>query len=103
MYITHVTFKLSGIDEKAYSGAIDNLAPQYAKVPGLISKAWIKQPESGTYGGIYFWASREDYENYSKSELCSAVTNHPNLAEFHTAAYENMPEGTSVTAGVCRF
>jgi hypothetical protein len=103
MYVTHVTFKLSGIDEEAYSGAIESLAPQYAKVPGLVSKTWVKQPDTSTYGGIYFWASKEDYATYSKSQLCDAVRSHPNLVSFQTTCYEDMPEGTAVTAGVCKF
>lgn len=103
MYITHVTFNLSGIDENAYSEAVKSLAPGYAKVPGLVSKAWIKQSDIGAYGGMYFWASKGDYENYLKSDLYKAVSTHPNLVNFNTVCYENMPEGTSVTAGVCRF
>ena len=103
MYITYVTFNLSGIDEKAYTESIKCLVPEYARVPGLISKVWMKKPEAGVYGGIYCWASKQDFETYSKSELCASVENQPNLANFKTTAYENLPEGTSVTAGVCKF
>lgn len=103
MYITHVTFNLSGIDENAYSEAVKSLAPGYAQVPGLISKAWIKQSDIGAYGGIYFWASKGDFEKYLKSDLYKAFSAHPNLVNVKTACYEDMPEGTLVTAGVCRF
>ncbi|GAB2897192.1 hypothetical protein GCM10027202_26210 [Microvirgula curvata] len=103
MYVTHVTFNLSGIDEKAYREAVKSLALGYAQVPGLVSKVWIKQSKIGTYGGVYFWASEEDYENYLQSELYKMISTHPNLANFNTNCYENMPEGTSVTAGICRF
>ncbi|MCG3675268.1 YdhR family protein [Aliarcobacter butzleri] len=103
MYITYVTFNLSGIDENAYSEAVKSLASSYAQVPGLISKIWIKQSNSGTYGGMYFWSSKKDYENYLKSELYKTVSNHPNLVNFNTVCYEDMPEGTSITAGVCHF
>lgn len=103
MYITHVTFNLSGIDENAYSEAVKSLAPGYAQVPGLVSKVWIKQSNSGTYGGVYYWHSEGDYKNYLKSDLYKVVSTHPNLVNFTTTCYEDMPEGTSVTAGVCRF
>jgi heme-degrading monooxygenase HmoA len=103
MYVTHVTFNLSGIDENAYSEAVKSLAPGYAQVPGLVSKIWIKQSKIGTYGGMYFWASKDDYENYLKSELYKAVSAHSNLVNFNTTCYEVMQEGTSITAGVCRF
>lgn len=103
MYVTHVTFNLSEIDENAYSEAVKSLAPGYAQVPGLVSKIWIKQSKIGTYGGMYFWASKDDYENYLKSELYKAVSAHSNLVNFNTTCYEDMQEGTSITAGVCRF
>lgn len=103
MYVTYVTFNLSGIDESAYSEAVKTLAPGYAQVPGLLSKVWIKQSKIGAYGGIYFWASKSHYENYQESELYKAVSTHPNLINFNTICYEDMPEGTTVTRGVCHF
>lgn len=103
MYTTHVTFNLSGIDESAYLEAVKSLAPNYAKVPGLKSKVWIKQNHLGIYGGIYHWASKADYENYMGSDLYKAVSTHPNLVNFKTACYDDVPEGTLVTRGACHF
>lgn len=103
MYVTHVTFNLSGIDENAYVEAVKSLAPGYAQVPGLKSKVWIKQSKIGTYGGIYHWAAKADYDNYLKSDLYKAVSTHPNLVNFSTACYEDVPEGTLVTRGACNF
>ncbi|HMM50158.1 MAG TPA: YdhR family protein [Burkholderiaceae bacterium] len=103
MFVTHVTFNLSGIDEKAYQGAVKDLAPSYANVPGLVSKVWIKQSDKGVYGGIYYWDSEASYDKYMSSDLYKAVSTHPNLINFNTACYNDVVEGTSVTKGVCKL
>ena len=34
-----------------------------ADLPGLISKHWLVDKESNTYGGVYIWADKNSFEN----------------------------------------
>jgi Putative mono-oxygenase ydhR len=54
-----VNLHLDGITEAEYYRMCDELAPVFAEVPGLVSKVWLADPASNSYGGIYTFADRE--------------------------------------------
>lgn len=55
MHIQIVNFNLKGVSEADYRALCDQLAPAFAVMPGLISKVWLADAATNTYGGVYTW------------------------------------------------
>ena len=55
MHVQIINFNLEGIDHAGYVEIANSVAPTFAALPGLISKIWLSDEESNTYGGIYTW------------------------------------------------
>jgi len=100
VHIQIVNFQLTGIDEAQFRQQSDELAPAFAALPGLISKVWLSDPASGTYGGVYTWENRAAMEGYLASDLFNAVKNHPNLAGVTSRSFEVLEGPTRVTRGL---
>ena len=58
----------------------------YAEMPGLISKAFVYDPQTRAYGGNYVWESRELIEAFLDSDLITAAK-----AKFGEAEYTILP------------
>ena len=87
MHIQIVNFHLTGIGDQEFRAMSDQLAPAFAEVPGLISKTWLADPASNTYGGVYLWDTEASCINYKASDLFNAVKTHPNLAEVSSREF----------------
>jgi heme-degrading monooxygenase HmoA len=68
-----VTFGLNGITEEQFHEASSAETKTFANLPGLLAKFWLRDPEKGTYGGVYIWADQEAYEGYIKGEVFNAL------------------------------
>ena len=62
MHAQVVTFGLNGITEEQFHEAVAGDAPVFANMPDLLGKAWVRDPETNTYGGLYLWADQDAYE-----------------------------------------
>jgi heme-degrading monooxygenase HmoA len=82
MHVQIVNFNLRGMSHANYEAFCTEVAPAFATVPGLLSKTWLVDAASNTYGGVYFWASKAAMEEYFRSDLFKAVVNNPNLANL---------------------
>jgi len=87
MHIQIVNFHLAGMSEEEFRAMSDHLAPAFAQVPGLISKTWLADTASNTYGGVYVWDSEASCRDYKASELFNAVKAHPNFAEVSSREF----------------
>src|SRR5210317_648654 len=47
--------------------------PQFAAIPGLIQKYYIKTKTEGEFGGVYIWDSMESLNKYKESELAATI------------------------------
>jgi heme-degrading monooxygenase HmoA len=90
------------VSEADFRAHCDEVAPAFAEVPGLISKVWLANRTTNTYGGVYTWATREAMEEYAKSDLFNAVATNPNLAGITSIDFDVLEEPTSVTRGLAR-
>lgn len=99
MHIQIINFQLKGVSEEDYAKLCNDLAPTFADVPGLISKVWIANSSIGTFGGIYFWKSRDAMDAYTKTELFHSVATHPNLTNVTSTDFAVMEAPTRVTRG----
>ena len=52
MHIQVINFGINVSHEDFLSGATE-LAPNFASIPGLISKHWLGDEENKVYGGVY--------------------------------------------------
>ena len=54
MHIQIINFNLSGISRSDYEAPAAEAAHPISEMPGLISKRWLANEETKTYGGVYF-------------------------------------------------
>jgi hypothetical protein len=99
MKVQIVTFQLDGIDEEAFSGMSDELAPAFAAVPGLLTKLWLADRDTNTYGGVYVWADAAAQSSYARSDLFAGVARHPNLAGMTNRVFDVLDGPTAATGG----
>jgi len=99
MHVQIINFKLKDVSEVDYRGLCNELAPAFAAVDGLLSKVWLANSDTGTFGGIYHWRDRAAMEAFAGTELFRSVATHPNLAEITSADFEVIEEPTRVTRG----
>jgi Putative mono-oxygenase ydhR len=99
MKIQIVNFQLDGIDEDAFRGSADELAPTFAAVPGLTAKLWLADRATNTYGGVYIFSDTDAQEAYANSELFAAVAGNPNLTGLTSRAFDVLAGPTAVTRG----
>ena len=100
MYIQIINFQLKDLSEEGYAGICDDIAPAFANVPGLLSKVWLSNSSTGTYGGVYFWSDRKAMEDFIQTELFNTVATHPNLTNITSTDFTVMEEPTRVTRGL---
>jgi len=100
MHIQIINFHLDGLSEADFRTHCDEVAPAFAEVPGLISKVWLANRATNTYGGVYTWEGPEAMNEYAKSDLFKAVATNPNLAGVTSIDFDVLEEPTSVTRGL---
>ena len=100
MHIQILTFHLEDLSEAGWRAHADEFAPVFAEVPGLISKVWLANSTTNTYGAIYTWASREAMDEYAKSDLFKAVSTNPHLAGITSIDFNVLEDPTGVTRGL---
>jgi len=97
MRIKIVTFQLRDMDEAGYRAACSELAPAFADVPGLLSKIWLGDSASNTYGGVYLFRDVESADAYGASELLAAVAASPHFTGVTVRDFDVYEELTAVT------
>jgi hypothetical protein len=97
MHVLVVNFNLNGVSEQQYSQLCDDIAPSFAAVPGLVSKMWLADSATGTYGGVYVWEDRAALERFKASDLFKGVVSHPNLANISAKDFSVMEAPSRVT------
>lgn len=70
MLVVRGTTELS---EKELLTVAKERAPQFAAIPGLIQKYYIKTKNPGEFGGVYIWDSMESVKKYKESELATTI------------------------------
>ena len=100
MHIQIVNFQLKDIEATEYQKLCDGLAPTFAALDGLISKVWLADEETNTYGGVYTWRDRQAMEGYTQSELFQTVATHPNLSNVTSRDFAVLESPTRVTRGL---
>lgn len=99
MHIQIVNFQLKDITEDDYAALCEQIAPSFAAIPGLISKVFLANPATGTYGGVYTWRDRQAMEAFTHSDLFTSVAQDPHLAGMTSRDFGVLEGPTAVTRG----
>jgi quinol monooxygenase YgiN len=99
MYVQIVNFNLKNLSDADFRSASSDLAPMFAAVPGLLSKVWLADQDSNTYGGVYLWRDKQAMDEYAASDLFKAVATNPNFANLTSRAFDILDGPSRTTAG----
>ena len=100
MHIQVINFNLAGISRTEYETVCDELAQAFADLPGLVSKHWLANEKTNTYGGIYIWESEDAYQAFIDSELFAGVGANPALANIESKNFAVIEAPTRITRGI---
>jgi len=100
MYVLIVNFNLKDVDEAQYARMCDAIAPAFAAVPGLASKLWIKNSDTGTYGGVYIFESRDALNRFEETDLFRSLAVNKNLTNITADDFEVLEAPTRVTGRI---
>ncbi|WP_222263266.1 YdhR family protein [Modestobacter marinus] len=97
MYVRIVTFGLS-VPAEDYARSAVAVAPAFVEWPGLLAKWWLGDAASGTYGGVYLFASREDADRSRDTEVFRGMAANPALHGISVREFDVLDAPTAVTA-----
>lgn len=82
MRVLVVTFQLDGMAPDDLAQMSAEFASHLVGTPGLISKVYLTDPATNTYGGVYLWQDRASMEQYLRSDLFAMVRNYPHFTNI---------------------
>jgi hypothetical protein len=94
-----VTYALRDSDPAQHAELCEQLAPAVAAVPGLVSKTWLANAETGRFGGFYVFDSRAAFERYVASELFDTLTSLGSVYDMATSEFSVARTPTALTGG----
>jgi hypothetical protein len=97
MHIRIVTFGLN-IPADDYTALASDVAPAFTGWPGLLGKWWLGDTASGTYGGVYLFASAEDADRSRNTDLFAGMVANPALCDVTVREFDLLDAPTAVTA-----
>jgi heme-degrading monooxygenase HmoA len=72
MIVQFVKFP-SGLSEEQVRQTMEERAPQFRALPGLLQKYYGRERETGEFCGIYLWDSEESLAEFRASELAHTI------------------------------
>ncbi|MEE2888376.1 MAG: YdhR family protein [Planctomycetota bacterium] len=97
MHILIINFNLHELGRDQYEAVCNDLAAVFAAVPGLLSKHWLANEETNTYGGVYVWQDRQAMLDFKASELFGQVGSNPALVNITATDFEVLEAPSKVT------
>jgi hypothetical protein len=97
MRIRIVTFALT-VPAEAYAEHARQVAAGFTAWPGLLAKWWLADPGSGTFGGVYLFASRADADLSRETDLFRGMFTSPALTDVAVREFDVLDEPTAITA-----
>jgi len=97
MRIRIVTFGLT-VPAEAYAAHAEHVASGFTAWPGLLGKWWLADPASGTFGGVYLFASQSDADRSRETDLFRGMVTNPALIDVAVSEYDVLDAPSAVTA-----
>jgi len=98
MYVQIVTYDLNGVTEQDYIDIAHQVASQFDAMGGLQAKVWLRNPDSDSFGAVYFWDDSEAQERFAASDLFEGT--YPGFANVVSEGYEVYDQLTRATQPV---
>jgi hypothetical protein len=102
MHVQIVNFQLNGMDDTQYRRACEEESPTFAAIPGLLSKIWLADQSTNTYGGVYLWRDRRSMQTFVRSDLFRGIAADPQLDNVTSRDFDVLETPTEVTHGAAR-
>jgi hypothetical protein len=99
MHALFISYALRDSNLVQHAELCEQLAPAVAAVPGLLSKTWLANGETGRFGGFYVFESRAAFERYVASELYDTLTSHGSVHEVAASEFSVASIPTARTGG----
>ena len=77
MHILIINFNLQDLSRAQFEEACQDLAQTFAEIPGLITKTWLANEETNTYGGVYHFENKQAMLDYKESEIFATIGANP--------------------------
>ncbi len=100
MQLLIVTFNLKDLSDADYRQACIDEAPSFAARPGLVSKTWLADEATNTYGGVYAFVDRDALDSYISSDLFKGLAADPTLPNLTATAFEILDTPGAITRGL---
>ena len=101
MLIQVVTFNLDGLSDEDYRSACEQQwATQVAAMPGLVSKTWLANSETNTYGGVYVWESTSVMDHYARTAFFRAFASDPRIVNLRSEVFGVIEAASRLTNGL---
>ena len=97
MHILIINFNLNDITHAEYETVCAEVAPEFAAIPGLVSKMWLANEATNTYGGVYLFENEQAMHEYQASELFKSVAGNPAFVNASATPFEMMAGPSKVT------
>ena len=97
MRIRIITFGLN-IPAEAYTEHAVHIAPGFTTWPGLLGKWWLGDAASGTFGGVYLFASQDDADRSRQTDLFRGMFSNPALKDITVREFDVLDAPTAITA-----
>ena len=97
MRIRIVTLGLN-VPAEAYAAHAVHIAPGFTAWPGLLGKWWLGDTASGTFGGVYLFASQHDADRSRETALFRGMFADPTLKDVTVREYDVLDAPTAITA-----
>jgi hypothetical protein len=100
MHVQIITFGLEGLSDEEYHSHCETIASAFAQLPGLVSKTWLANAETNTYGGVYLWRDRRSMENYERSDIYRGMLANPRLEGIAVRSFPIVEAATEITSNL---
>lgn len=100
MHLQLITYQLQNISPADYQREmVLPDAPVLADVPVLLAKTWLSNPDTNTYGGVYYWESPQAMASFMASDLVSSILARPYLTNISSVDFAVAEAASRITRG----
>jgi putative monooxygenase ydhR len=85
-------------DTPAYMAHAVNVAPGFTAWTGLVGKWWLDDTDSGTFGGVYLFASQDAADRSRETDLFRGMFANPAFKDVTVWEYDVIDGPTVITA-----
>jgi hypothetical protein len=94
-----IDFKLD-MTTREYEQLAETVAPEIARVKGLIRKTWIWNPQTLDAGGVYLFEDQDSVERYLDGPMVARLREMNQVKELRARQLDVLEQPSSITRGI---